>query len=512
MIALKAIWPRGRVSVSPRQVVLAESILLALVLAFFVWSAVWIYSHPYLPASQANDGFGYFIHAKAYYLTHRLDGVLLHLNFVSAIGQFSSHGFVYSLINGGVARIVGWNDKLIITVNILLLAMSVLFIWTRSYPWPWKLAFLLIFLTYFLTPTMTFAYMQEIVQLLLALVIGHLLFAIVEREETGRKWPLLAGYYMLITAGALMRPSWAFWAAGLLAIVRSRRDFLVFGSLTVAYTGLGYSLIKLFYAPYPYNAPHERTFAALKELRIADAAEAYYEFLSTNLSKFFSGNFYVFGLTHIPNAYTLLMSGLTGYLFYQFYRYGDRFALAVACIASPYVLAFTFFYDALSAGRHMGVIFVLQATYLVISRKTVLVAALVATQLALFPTVIGITNRIIDFQARAGEYAVKNPEWVSAIRDLGAAIAIGRPATIYLDNAFHHTEFPLALHLPLQSADGQPLRYSQDLVATLPMAARKFDPDLQDFVLSAVQVAGRPDLTLKYHARNLYLYQIERRP
>jgi hypothetical protein len=504
-------WLFGQTAVSPRRIIVVESLLLTLVLAVLMWFAAKAFGGPYLPSSAINDGFGYFMGAKSFYLNHTLRGPVLHLDNVSLIGQFDSHAFVYSLINGGAAILVGWHDKLIIAINILLLAICALFVLTRSYAWPWKLAFLLIFLTYFLTPTMTFAYMQEIVHLLLALVIGHLLFIILKSEEPGRKWRLLAGYCMLIAIAALMRPSWAFWAAGLLGIVRSRRDFVVFGSLTLAYIGLGYLFIKLFYAPYPYYSPHDQTLAALKELRVVEAMQAYFGFLSENLSKLFSGNFYIFGLTHIPNAYTFLMIGLTGYLFYQFYRYRDRFAFAVACIAAPYALAYTLTFDALSAGRHMGVIFILQLTYLMKSRKSALVTALAVVQLALFPTVVGITDRVIDVQARAGEYAIKNPEWVSAVRGLGAAIAIDRPATIYLDNAFHYTEFPVTIHLPLQGADGQALRYSQDLAATLPMAARKFDGGFLDFVLSAKPLA-RSDLTLKYRADDLYLYQLEGRP
>ena len=498
----------SRLGVTPRRIVLAEILLLSLVLSTFLGFAVKIYHAPYLPSSEINDGFGYFMGAKSFYLNHQLRGPLLHLNMASLIGEFYCHGFAYSLINGSAALLVGWHDKLIIDVNIVLLATAVLFILTRHYAWPWKLAFVLVFLTYFLTPTMTFAYMQEIVHLLLALVIGHLLFTIIDREDRGRQWGLVMCYYILIAAAAAIRPPWVLWAVGGFAIVRSRRDLVVFGFLAFAYLGLGYLFFKLFYAPYPYFSPYAATFAALSEHRIIDALFAVFKPLSENFAKLFSGDFYIFGKTHIPNAYTLFIIAVTAYLYYLYRSFGDRHALAVALVATTYIFVIFVVWDVLSGARQIAAVFVLQLIYLVRSKKTALMVTLVVAQLAIFPAVVRITNQVVRVQASAGEYAVQNRAQLRMVDGLSSAVKIGRPATIYVDNTLSNTHYPVTIHLPLRSADGYALRYSQDIGATQPMSQRVFDRQFLDFVLSKVPVT-RPDLTLVYESHDLQLYRLE---
>lgn len=332
-MVLNAIWSpwaqMSRLALTPRRIVLVESLLLSLIPAIFVWFAVRVYVGPYLPSSAINDGFGYFVEAKSFFLNHQLRSAVIHLNRISPIGEFYSHGFAYSLINGGFALLVGWHDKLIIRINVVLLATAVTFILTRSYEWPWKLVLLLLFMTFYLTPTMTFAYMQEIVHLLLALVLGQLLMTIIDQEDTGRNWGLMLCYYILIAVFALMRPTWVFWAVGPLALANSRRDLVLFGSLSVLYLGLGYLSLKLFFAPYPYYTPYAATAAALADHQVIAAARAFLEFLRQNSAKLLSNHFYIFGETYIPNMYNFLILGITVYLFRCSRHAGDRRALAI---------------------------------------------------------------------------------------------------------------------------------------------------------------------------------------
>jgi hypothetical protein len=491
-----------------RRIVQAEILLLCLVLAAFAWFAVMVYRSPYLPSAAANDGFGYFIQAKSFYLNHTLRGALLHFNFVSPVGEFYSHGFAYALIDGAVALIVGWHDKLIIAINIALIATAALFIVTRRDPWAWKLALVLLFLSYFLAPTMTFAYMQEAVHLLLGVLLGFLLMRIIDSEDEERAWALILCYMTAVAAAALMRATWVFWAFGLLALVKSRRDLAGFGFIVLAYLVLGYLFKNLFYAPFPFFTPYGTAAAALADHRLFDAARAAFEYMAQNFGKLFVNTYYVFGKTWIPNIWMMLMIGITGYLGYRFIAFRDRHALAAALIGAVYVAALLVTYDALTGPRIVGPVFVLQLVYLVKTRHLRLVAGILACQLLAFPGVIAITGHIVDFQAKAGAYATQNREQLRAANDLALAIKLGRPATIYLDKAFHFSEFPLTIHLPLRSADGQPLRYSQDLLATLPMSQRVFDRRFIDFVLSKVAVS-RADLKLAYQAQALYLYRLE---
>lgn len=512
MATLKAIWlpyrPKIRAAVTARRIVLAEIFLLCLVLATFVWFAVMVYRSPYLPSAEISDGFGYFVQAKSFYLNHTLRGALLHFNFVSPVGQFYSHGFAYALINGGVALITGWHDRLIIAINIAMIAGAVLFIVTRRDAWTWKLALVLLFLSYFLTPTMAFAYMQEAVHLLLGILLGTLLMRIIDSEDKERPWPLIFCYLIAVAAAALMRATWVFWAFGLLALVKSRRDLAGFGFLAVAYLVLGYLSKNLFYAPYPFFNPYGTAVAALADHRILDAARAAFEYLAQNSGKLFDNRYYVFGETWIPSIWMMLTIGITGYLGYRFISFRDRHALAVALIGAVHIIAILLIYDVLSGARIVGSVFVLQLVYLVKTRHLRLVVGVLVCQLLAFPTVIAITDRIVDVQVKAGARAIENREQLRAIDDFASAIKLGRPATIYVTNAFTNIEYPLTIHMPLRSADGHPLRYSQDIFARLPMSQRVLDRSFIDFVLSK-EAISRADLKLVYQTPDLYLYRME---
>jgi hypothetical protein len=264
----------------------------------------------------------------------------------------------------------------------------------------------------------------------------------------------------------------------------------------------------LFYAPYPFFSPYGNAVAALADHRIFDAARAAFGYLAQNSGRFFDNLYYVFGETWILNIWMMLTIGVTGYLGYRFISFRDRHALAVALIGAIHVIAIILTYDVRAGPRIAGPVFLLQLIYLVKTRHLRLVVAILVCQLVAFPAVIAITGHIVDVQVKAGEYAIENREQLRAVDDFRLAINLGRPAMIYVDNAFHHVGYPLTIHLPLRSGDGQPLRYSQDLLATSPMPQRIFDRSFIDFVLSKAAVS-RPDLKLVYQTKDLYLYRLE---
>lgn len=498
----------GRFHVTASRLVLAELVLIGLVIAVFIAFGIKICVGAFLPSTEVNDGFGYFVGARSFYLNHELRAGLVHLGLVSPIGGFYSHGFAYSLLNGGVALLVGWHDKLIVAINVILLAAAAAFVLTRPQAWRWKLALLVLLLTYYITPTMTFAFMQETVHLALALVMGRLLMAIIDREPVARDWGLIAGYCLLMVICALLRPTWVFWAAGLLAIAKSRRDFLLLALLALLYLVMGYLFLKLFFAPYPYYAPYQAASAAIADHRWMEAAAAAAEVLGQNAAKLFSHQFYMFGDTWIPNGYTCAIIGITAYLFACYRIHGDHRALAVALIATAYIGAIFVVYDVLAGARTVAVVFVLQLVYLTAARKKALVTMLALAQIAMFPAVAGITGRIVGFQIDAGEYAIRNSDRLQQLGKIASAIEIGRDATIYLDNALTNVEYPPTMHLPLRSSDGHALRYSQDYLATKPMAKRKFDLGYLDFVLAA-EPLSHSGLTAVYDSDLLHLYRVK---
>lgn len=492
-----------------RVIMIIEALLLCAAVSVFVWFGIRVFSGPFLPSSEVNDGFGYFMGAKSFFINHQLRAPAIFLDNVSSIGEFYAHGFVYSLINGGVALIVGWHNKLIVAVNVILLVAAGAFVLMRREAWRWKLILLLLFLTFYLTPTMTFAFMQETIHLLLALIVGQFLMMIFDQEDDGRRKRLLLGYYVLIAVVALMRPTWAFWAVGPLALTGTRRDFAVLGGLAAFSIVLGYLYLKLLFAPYPYYTPYAATSAALADHEYVAAVRAIFEFLRSNAAKLFVSKFYIFGTTYIPNLYTLLVIAVTFYLLECYRRVADRRALAVALVGIFYIAAILVMYDVLAGARTIGVVFVLQLVYLVAARRRALVAGLALFQVAMFPSVVGITNHIIDVQSKSGDYAARHADWLRTIHDIGPAIEAGHRATVYLDNALTNSEYPVNIHLPLRSGDGYPLRYSLDLVASLPMIERRFDAGFIDYVLTA-QRLSRADLTPVRQSGNLYLYRVKR--
>jgi hypothetical protein len=498
---------RGRRALTLQRIILAERICLGVVILIFVSFAVKVYAEPYLPANELNDGIGYFVGAKAFYVNHTLGGVTLHGNNVSPVGEFYTHGFFYSLVNGTIALVFGWHDKLIIICNMALLAAcAALIVWNR-YSWPWALALLLVFLTYYIVPTMTFAYYQEIVQLLIALILSRLLFTIFDMGKTSERRIFVVCYYVIVTMAAIMRPSWAFWAFGLVPIGNSRREKIVIGSVAVAYIGLGYLSHRLFYAPYPYFTPMADIVAAAGGGDIARALSIEGRLLSSNFRSLFDGDLYVFGQTSIPYFYHLIIFLNTAYLYFLFRQRADRAALAVALVGTVYILIIFTVWQAASGVRQIAPVFVLQMIYFVERRNSILVGAFAIMQLMMLPAVVAVTGQIVDAHVRAGRYAVENPGRPEALNNLGSAVSIGRRATILVDETLAKEPYPPMVHFALRSADGYPIRYSFELYASQPMSARKFDTTFLDFVLTP-QPLSRPDLTLVYMKNNFYLYRM----
>jgi hypothetical protein len=511
MPPLKVIWANlfcsGRRVLTLQRIVLAELICLGVVLLILVSFAVKVYVEPYLPANELNDGIGYFIGAKAFYVNHNLGGVTLLGRNVSPVGEFYTHGFFYSLVNGTIALIFGWHDKLIIICNMTLLAACAALILLSRYSWPWALALLLVFLTYYIVPTMTFAYYQEIVQLLIALILSRLLFTIFDMGKTPERRIFVVCYYVIITMAAVMRPSWAFWAFGLVPVGNSKREKIVIGSLAVAYVGLGYLFHKLFYAPFPYFTAMSDLVAAVAGGDIAKALSIEGRLLSSNFRSLFDGELYVFGQTSIPYFYHLIVFLNTTYLYFLFWKRADRAALAVALVGTVYILIIFTVWQAASGVRQIAPVFVLQMVYFVERRNSIVVGAFAIMQLMMLPAVVALTGQIVDAHVRAGRYAVENPGRPEALNNLGSAVSIGRRATIFVDETLANEPYPPIVHFALRSADGHPIRYSFDLRASQPMSARRFDSTFLDFVLTP-QPLSRPDLTLVYMKNNFYLYRL----
>lgn len=466
-----------------------------------------VITQDYLPSAQVGDGFGYYLGAKSLFLNKTLISPLIHLNKVSLIGEFYSHGFAYSLLNGTISLIFGWSDITIVLLNAIFIlasaAILLLYIADRLL----KLAILLILLTFYITPTMTFSFMQESIHIFFAVVASILLIEASKTTSSSRRHLVLA-FLAVLVAAALFRPLWLLWSTALLAFGKSRRELSIYLLIVISSLALSLVFMKAFYAPYPYYSPQDDIMAEFHAGGITAALLKALYIIKQNVLKLANSNFYIFGKTHIPNFYTILISIGNVYLLYLFFTTRDRLLLAGFFVGSAYIAAIFVLYDTLAGARQIAVVFVLQMLFLAHAGQTKVISAVAVLQILLLPAVLAMTYRIVAVQIDAGAHVRQNADKLSRFEDLGQTIRLGRRATIYVNYDLSNGPHPEFVRFPLRSGDSHPLRYSLNIYAfNTPLEQRTFDRELIDYVMTGTRV-DRPDLEPVYASDGLYLYRL----
>jgi hypothetical protein len=501
-------WQNSEISrrlARPESALIIVFLALAVVLSFYFCWLVRIFSSPYLPSSLASDGIGYYLSSKSFFINKTLSAPLIHLDKVSAIGDFYSHGFAYPLLNGTAGIIFGWNDRIIIVVNLALAAVAALILlFLRD---KFRVGLLLLVLaTFYITPTMTLSYMQETIHILFA-VGASLLFLRAAAANEPLRWQAVATFYAVLILAALFRPLWLLWSVALPALGRTKKEHGIHLGLAAAGILLSLVFMKLFYAPYPYYSPQDEIISALRAHGVFGAASVTIKTVWQNITKLTADEFYIFGKTRLPNIYTLVIIILNFYFLYRFRKSDNRVFLAGFLIGTAYIGAIFFLYDTLAGARQLAAVFAMQMVFLTYAGPTSLVAAIAVLQLILFPMVVTMTNHVLEFQLEAGLHARRNSHKLAELQRIGEAIHEGRRTTIYVDPKLSNAKYPLIVHYPLQGADRYPIRYSLDIFASGPLGEHAFDRSFIDYVLSADPVEQQ-DLQPVYTSKSFYLYRL----
>lgn len=481
----------------------ATRVALVAVLFFYVRWIIYVFLNPYLPSAYVNDGFGYYLSSKSFFINKTLSAPLIHLDKVSPIGEFYSHGFAYPLLNGTIAIILGWSDHIIIVVNIAIAAIVVTLLSFGKD----RLASLLIILiisTFYIMPTMTLSYMQETIHILFAVVASLLIIRIASTNERLR-WPLVAVLYGTLVVAALFRPLWLLWSIALLALGRTPREYCIHIGLAAAGLLMSVIFMRLFFAPYPYYSPQDTILSALRENNTLGAISFIVQTIHTNIKKLYIDDFYIFGNTRIPNIYTLIIISVNFYFIYQYFKLKDRIFLAGFIIGTIYIGAVFSLYDTLAGARQLAAVFVMQIIFLGARGYTKLIAAIAIFQLILFPRVAEITKHVVKLQQNAGVAAKTNSDDIAEIQRISDLIHEGRRTTIYVDRELSNADYPLIIHYPVQSADHYPIRYSLDMFTSSPIDKHVFN-SFFDYILSATPIS-RKDLLPIYEGKSYHLYR-----
>ncbi len=196
----------------------------------------------YIKASyrpDLSDEIFYFVNAKSFYLNTSLEAALTYGGKGSTWLGADAHGFAYTLLQGGIAKLVGWNDMNFIVINFVLLALSIgLVLNSKVLSGNNKLFAVAFILLYPFVGCYAFTFMQEMIHVFIAIALSYLMHKLYNEPHNG-KW--LVCFILVVFAAGLFRSLWFFWLLGLLPLANNWKLFLAYGA--IAFIGIVFSML-----------------------------------------------------------------------------------------------------------------------------------------------------------------------------------------------------------------------------------------------------------------------------
>ncbi len=152
-----------------------------------------------------NDSMSYYYEAYKLYKYNSLEAFFTLDGKVSEWGNFAYHGFAYSLLYGGIAKVIGWQIGTIQVMNILYtISVPCIFIFQKI-ELKKKLIFSILSLTTVVSSMFFFTYMQDSIHLLFSIIITLLIYKV---SKNNRNYILLIIFILLAT---VFRANWIIW-------------------------------------------------------------------------------------------------------------------------------------------------------------------------------------------------------------------------------------------------------------------------------------------------------------
>lgn len=298
---------------------------------FFLLSDI---SVNYLPIW--NDEFFYYTNAFSFFENNNLRAALTFSGGGSRLMGADAHGFAYPLLNGGVAKVFGWNSKNFICLNFLFVTMALLIIWLQQTFTPnQKILISVIALLFPFFAIYGFTYMQESIHIFFAVVCAVLIHQI----NLKGKARYFYWFILIVLLASLFRPFWLFWLIGLIPFAKNKLQTRYF-ILLFLLGGILSACLMYFFSEYLPNY-FATVITLIKQGRIGDFAYSMARHFTYNGYAYFFKNHQsiVYFLVKIINL------GVLAYFIYKAFITRSNLFIAIALIGFFNFLMLFLLYD-----------------------------------------------------------------------------------------------------------------------------------------------------------------------
>lgn len=394
-----------------------------------------------------NDEHFYYINANAYFQNNTLAAALTLNGKGSIIFKCDPHGFAYPLLHGSFAKLIGWHSSNFILFNFLLIALSIVLIfYLLPVSLNKKIYIIAIFLLFPFIPLYAFTYMQELIQVFFAVLLGVLLYHISE-EKNNKK--LIVIFVLAIVVASLFRGSWFFWLIGLLPFANNKRELLYFFILFILGFFASIAFVNLFGEAVPNY--FSQMIALLLDGKIYEVAHSLFMHTLNNVKLYlFSTN-----SSLVYFSMKFLTAGVIGFFSYHAIKTKDKMSISIVLMGLVNFILVFIFYDAnyWREIRTLSPLFYFSILFLVLKLDNKSNYILIAALTALFTLTFKISLQQIKERNDIANYSQLEHDAFRLIAE-----SVSKDEIILINNIpIEHSW--LMLYLPLQNKYKQPIRY-----------------------------------------------------
>ena len=316
-----------------KQLSLISVIILVLTLFAYIFLAFRISSN-YLPV--LSDEFFYYTNAASFFENNSLSAALTYGGNGSRFLGADAHGIAYPVLNGGIAKIFGWNSLNFLYANFFFVLVSLAINWFQKNISTADKVFISAFILLFPFFTLYgFTFMQESIHVFFAVASSFLILNI---YKTGKRRYLILFMLVIVIAG-LFRPLWFFWLIGLLPFAKNKFQHYVFAVFFI----IGISA-SFFYAYYFAEAVPNYFSSLINLFAEGNVKEGIF-----SIARHFAANVYFYFFSTEDNLIYLPLKYLAFIAFIIFavkaVKYKTKLYISIALIGALNFCLLFFLYD-----------------------------------------------------------------------------------------------------------------------------------------------------------------------
>lgn len=400
-----------------------------------------------------SDELFYYINALSFTENTTLRAAVTYTGKGSVLFQADAHGIGYPFLHGGIGKIFGFHLNTLPLTNFAVTLLAVVLIALRKdFDNIRKIALVACLLGCFTVILYTFTYMQEALQLLIAVAATLLLLDIYEHRE-----PRKIGFFLaLLLIAGLFRGLWLFWAVGLLPLARNKKEFFGWCVVAIGCALAAFLYLKLFHESFP--GYFSLLIAHLKQGELNEAWRMMTAQIWGNLKIYFSGETSE-PFPYYPYKLAILFATISGC--FLAWRRSSPLYLGLSFIFLTNLLMLFICYQAGNWReiRTMSPLLYLFAVVVMAKREDALAAMVVVFVVGTFPFTARLGEERLSERVASAAMAPKNPQSSTLYQGLAQAAETVDDPLIYVGAM--PTDFPYYfLYFPVKTRHGKQIRYA----------------------------------------------------